>query len=82
MISFWRPVALVMFCPFSESACWESFAVGFQLFSESSNTDIMVLGLLATMIKDAELEEAACDEDFLLVRAVTTGMDVLRGRCT
>ena len=30
-------------------------------------------GLLATMIKDTELEEAACDEDFLLVRAVTMG---------
>ena len=32
-------------------------------------------GLLATMFegKDTELEEAACDEDFLLVRAVTTG---------
>ena len=30
-------------------------------------------GLLATMIKDTELEEAAYDEDFLLVRAVTTG---------
>ena len=25
------------------------------------------------MIKDTELEEAAYDEDFLLVRAVTTG---------
>ena len=30
-------------------------------------------GWLATMIKDTELEEAAYDEDFLLVRAVTTG---------
>ena len=30
-------------------------------------------GLLATMIKDTEMEEAAYDEDFLLVRAVTTG---------
>ena len=32
-------------------------------------------GLLATMIqgKDTEVEEAAYDEDFLLVRAVTTG---------
>ena len=30
-------------------------------------------GLLATMIKDTEPEEAAYDEDFLLVRAVTTG---------
>ena len=33
----------------------------------------MFEGLLATMIKDTELEEAAYDEDFLLVRAVTTG---------
>ena len=30
-------------------------------------------GLLTPMIKDTELEEAAYDEDFLLVRAVTTG---------
>ena len=30
-------------------------------------------GLLATMIEDTELEEAAYDEDFLLVRPVTTG---------
>ena len=30
-------------------------------------------GLLATIIRDTELEEAAYDEDFLLVRAVTTG---------
>ena len=30
-------------------------------------------GLLATMIKDTKLEEATYDEDFLLVRAVTTG---------
>ena len=30
-------------------------------------------GLLATMIEDTELEEAADDEDFLLVRAVTAG---------
>ena len=30
-------------------------------------------GFLATIIKDTELEEAAHDEDFLLVRAVTTG---------
>ena len=30
-------------------------------------------GWPATMIKDTELEEAAYDEDFLLVKAVTTG---------
>ena len=30
-------------------------------------------GLLATVVKDTDLEEAAYDEDFLLVRAVTTG---------
>ena len=30
-------------------------------------------GLLATMIKDTKLEEATYDEDFLLVRAATTG---------
>ena len=32
-------------------------------------------GLLATMIqgKDTELEEAAYDEDLLMVRAITTG---------
>ena len=34
---------------------------------------VMSEGLLATMIEDTELEEAAYDEDFLLVRAVTTG---------
>ena len=42
---------------------------------------VMSEGLLATMIKDTELEGAAYDEDFLLVWAVTTGMEVLR-RCT
>ena len=30
-------------------------------------------GLLASLIKDTELEEAAYDEDFPLVRTVTTG---------
>ena len=30
-------------------------------------------GSLASMIKFSEMEEAAYDEDFLLVRAVTTG---------
>ena len=34
---------------------------------------VMSEGLLATMIKDTELDEAAHDEDFLLARAVTTG---------
>ena len=37
------------------------------------NVKDMAESLMATMIKDTELEEAAYDEDFLLVRAVTTG---------
>ena len=36
-------------------------------------------GWLASMIKDTELEEGAYDEDFLLVRAVTTGWDYEEG---
>ena len=33
---------MFLFCPFSASALWESFAVGLQLFSESSNPDLVV----------------------------------------
>ena len=36
-------------------------------------------GLVAAMSKDTELEEAACDEDFLLVRAVPTGWKYYEG---
>ena len=31
-----------MFCPFSASSCWESFAVGLELFSQRSNPDLVV----------------------------------------
>ena len=45
------------------------------LVADAAPQDVkdMSEGLLATMIKDTELEEDAYDEDFLLVRAVTTG---------
>ena len=39
---FGVPVALEVFCSFSVSACGESFAVGLQLFNESSNADLVV----------------------------------------
>ena len=40
-------------------------------------------GLLATMIKDTEPEEAANDEDFLSWYGLSNdGIEVLRGRCT